>query len=291
MSKPTINIGSLSGYKIDSSEIGSPSIHFSGANGIPVGVYQSFLKQFADEYSIQAVDCRATLADQQPLSSFHFPDFADDLIEIIESKHSAPVIGMGHSFGAHITLIAAIKRPDLFSQLVLIEPASITSRWFDLIYRRLPKRLVFKLVPMIAKTAQRKPFWSDHQSFIDRYSNHPTYKRFTAEAMQAYAKHGLRPNLGEGFELVFAREWEAHIFRRVEYIWKYLAKCDLPCLFLKAEHSNLYSDKVFHSNNKGLGENFTGAVLPDTHHLLPLEKPERCHQAVSKWLNSDHREA
>ena len=289
MKEAHIDINALTGFKIDATNNRpTSSIHFSGANGIPVGVYKSYLRQFADTYSIEAVDCRATLADQIPLSNFGFSDFADDLIKTIESKHRSSVIGMGHSFGAHITLIAAFKRPDLFSKLVLIEPASLTSPWLDLVYRHLPEKLVFKLIPMIARTAQRQKYWSDHQSFLERYSQHPTYKRFTSEAMRDYAAYGLRARENGDYELVFAREWEAHIFRRVEFIWKYLAKCNLPCLFLKAEHSSLYSNKVFHSNNEGLEENFTGLVLPNTYHLLPLEKPEICHQAISTWLNSKH---
>ncbi len=32
------------------------------------------------------------------------------------------VIGLGHSFGSLLTLMAAYKRPDLFSQLVIMDP-------------------------------------------------------------------------------------------------------------------------------------------------------------------------
>jgi pimeloyl-ACP methyl ester carboxylesterase len=44
-----------------------------------------------------------------------------DLIELIESLDSAPVHLVGHSAGAHVALVTAIRRPDLVRSLVLEE--------------------------------------------------------------------------------------------------------------------------------------------------------------------------
>ncbi len=261
------------------------TIHFSGANGFPVEVYRSFLQQFCNQHRVTAADCRATSQQVQTIPKrFGFADFANDLIQIIEQQHQNPVIGMGHSFGAHVTLIAAIKRPDLFNKLVLIEPASLPSAALDLVYRRLPEPVLHKMLPMIKKTQQRQRVWPDRATFIEKYRHHRTFRQFTEQALNAYAQHGLRQRDDDQFELVFAPEWEAHIFRKVEFVWKNLKRCHVPCLFIRAQNSNLYSSALFNRENTKLGKHFTGLEIANTHHLMPLESPQLCHQSIENWL-------
>lgn len=50
-------------------------------------------------------------------------DYADDCLEVVEHSCSEPVIFVGHSVSAMIGILAAIKRPDLFRQLILIGPS------------------------------------------------------------------------------------------------------------------------------------------------------------------------
>lgn len=272
---------------IDDGETKNERIHFTGANGFPAAVYQHFLARWSGAFNITAADCRGALLQRnRPPKQFGFQGFADDLIQIIETLHDKPIIGMGHSFGAHVTLIAAIKRPDLFYRLVLIEPASLPNPFLDLFYRRLPKPILHKMLPMIKNTQERRRLWPSRQAFINKYRAHPTFKRFTSEALEAYAEHGLYQKNESAYELVFDPDWEAYIFSNVEFVWKNLKKSTVPCLFLRAEKSNLYSSKRFNKENHALGDHFTGLEVDGTHHLMPLEKPEVCYKAIDDWLSA-----
>jgi len=252
-------------------------IHFTGANGFPAATYESFLMQFTAQHSVTAADCRATFTPFDGLrrTNFGFSGFADDLIQLIEHQHSKPVIAMGHSFGAHVSLIAANKRPDLFEKLVLIEPASLPNAALDLVYRRLPKFILHKMLPMIKRTQERQRIWPS-----------PTFRRVTDPAMAAYAQYGLNERPDGKFELIFDPEWEAYIFSTVEFVWNNLKANQLPCLFLRAEHSNLYSSSLFKRENAQLGPHFSGIEVADTYHLMPLEAPEACYNIASQWLAS-----
>ena len=53
---------------------------------------------------------------------------ANDLIRFLDNNGFSNVIGVGHSFGSVITMIAATKDPDLFSKLVLIEPVILPKK-------------------------------------------------------------------------------------------------------------------------------------------------------------------
>ncbi len=286
----TVNGNSFPNFTLESNNNSNSPIHFTGANGFPAGVYTSFLNRFNQYYSISAADCRGALETRSsPPKHFGLSRFADDLIDIIEATHSEPVIAMGHSFGAHVSLIAAIKRPDLIKQLVLIEPASLPNPWVDLIYLKLPTSVVNRIMPLISRTQQRQRIWRDHDSFVSRYRSHPTFKHLTEQAMRAYAEHGLKERKDGQYELVFDPDWEAHIFRNICFVWKNLKKTKTPTLFIRAKHSNLYSSKMFHSQNAKLGEHFTGVEVANTYHLMPLESPEACAKTALEWL-SKHNE-
>ncbi len=49
--------------------------------------------------------------------------YADDVLDVIDAVDGAPVIFVGHSVSAMIGVLAAIKRPNAFEQLVLVGPS------------------------------------------------------------------------------------------------------------------------------------------------------------------------
>lgn len=105
--------------------------HFYAANGYPVQVYEPLLKLLSEKFQLEALHNHAQWPNiGQPKHTVRWQTYANDLIHFLdsrqESSHKAPIIGIGHSMGATSTIFAAAKRPDLFSQLILIEPAALT---------------------------------------------------------------------------------------------------------------------------------------------------------------------
>lgn len=263
------------------------AIHFSPANGFPSATYLEFLSILSKRYPITAMDCRGSWPDQEsPEKQFDMANFANDLINGIEAKHTRPVIGMGHSLGGHITAVAALKRPDLFSALVLIEPASIPFRALDFVYPHLPRMLIYRLLPFVKGSKRRQRIWASRDDFRDRYQTHPLFKRFSSESLENYVQYGLQTDGLGRYELAFSPTWEAHIFCKMEFLWKHLRKLSVPTLIISAEHSNLYSPTRFNALNEGLGSHIQAQTLPNTHHLLPLESPELLAATMSSWLDT-----
>lgn len=263
----------------------TPTIHFSAANGFPVASSREFLNCFSATHSITAMDCRGAWPDKpQPEQGFSIYDFADDLILGIASQHQSPVIGMGHSHGGLITLIAAAKRPDLFSKLVIIEPATYPLAWISYITRFVPQAVLFRFFPFIRGSHERQRYWPNREAFIERYRKHNTFKRFTDAAFADYATNGLRAHPEHSFELVFAPEWESHIFRNIDYVWKHLAETSHPTLLIRAEHSNICSRRQFITEVQSLKTNIHPIEIADTFHLLPYEAPKLVAQKALDWL-------
>jgi len=267
----------------NSSKALETNIHFSPANGFPAGSYLEFLNLLAGHHSVTSMDCRGSWHDQAaPGKNFGMADFANDLIAGIKAKHTQPVIGIGHSLGGHISAID--KHPELFSALVLIEPATLPSAILDYIYPLLPKSLIYQLFPFMKGSAQRQRIWTDREEFRQKYQSHPTFKRFSAESFENYISHGLRKNEAGELELSFHPAWEAHVFRKMEFLWKHIGQLSMPTLLINAEHSNLYTPQRFSKLSKNMGPHIQTQMAANSHHLLALEKPELTATIALEWL-------
>lgn len=82
---------------------------------------------FQDEYRVVLFDHVG--AGKSDLSQYSrekygvLDGYADDVLEIIEGVDGAPVVFVGHSVSSMIGILAANKKPEYFSRLILIGPS------------------------------------------------------------------------------------------------------------------------------------------------------------------------
>src|SRR5512134_569946 len=100
---------------------GTP-LHFLHANGYPPECYQPFLELLQTQYHVFGMLLRPLWENAKPEEINDWHVFSDDLLRFLEEKNSAPVIGVGHSIGAIVTLRAALRDPGKFRALILLDP-------------------------------------------------------------------------------------------------------------------------------------------------------------------------
>jgi pimeloyl-ACP methyl ester carboxylesterase len=76
----------------------------------------------AESFQVLAYDRRGHSASERPAGQGSVFEDADDLAALIDELGLAPAHVAGNSFGAAITLRAAIRRPEVFRSLVVHEP-------------------------------------------------------------------------------------------------------------------------------------------------------------------------
>ena len=92
-----------------------------------------------------------------PRRSYSISSHAQAVVELLESI-GAPVVLMGNSLGALVTIQIAASRPDLVDRLVLVAPAG-PPRWDDQrIDRAVAKRLLLQGIPAIGPAAVSR-YW------------------------------------------------------------------------------------------------------------------------------------
>ena len=101
-----------------------PVLLFSHGFGCDQGMWRSVADRFDGVARIVLFDhVGAGASDSACFDPERHADlggYADDLIEVIEAVGLGPVVFIGHSVGASIGVIAAVRRPDLFQSLALV---------------------------------------------------------------------------------------------------------------------------------------------------------------------------
>jgi len=253
----------------------SPGLHFLHANGFCSGVYEPLLKYMDDRFHIIASDARGH-GDSDPIgldkiSAWEI--FAHDLKEFLESKTELPVTGMGHSFGAVVTLIAAARFPHLFDRIVLIDPVILTPGLLKII-----KILRFsgqeERFPLAQGARRRKNQFSSREEAYNRFaSGRGLFKTWKEEFINAYLNCAIHEaDDGTAF-LKCNPETEAQIFQSVPaHIWSYAGKVDCPVLVIRGENSDTFVEKAAKKLNKSV-KNIRIVNVKNSGHFVPMEEP------------------
>ena len=87
----------------------------------------------------------------------NWPHLVEELADEIRSRHSEPVIGIGHSAGGLITYLVARKYPELFSQIVVLDAPTINGPqnipWWIL------KKIGLSDLVTPAKQSKHRKYW------------------------------------------------------------------------------------------------------------------------------------
>src|SRR5580692_2232256 len=106
---------------------GAVPIVFAHGYGCDQNMWRFVTPAFEDKYKIVLYDHvgfgKSDLTAFQPQKYSTLEGYAHDLIEICRELALPPIIFVGHSVGAMIGVLAAIKEPKLFRKLVLIGPS------------------------------------------------------------------------------------------------------------------------------------------------------------------------
>lgn len=106
---------------------GTTPIVFAHGYGCDQSMWRFVTPAFADKYKIVLYDHvgfgKSDLAAFQAQKYSSLDGYAQDLIEICDELGMRQIIFVGHSVGAMIGVLAAIREPDLFRKLVLIGPS------------------------------------------------------------------------------------------------------------------------------------------------------------------------
>lgn len=264
-----------------------PPAHFYGGNGFTAGVYVPLLTKLSERFDLSSLAMRGYWQDLPSIKKLTREQDAEALIAFLEKTQDKPVVGIGHSQGATATAIAAAKRPDLFSQLYLIEPVTFTKSQ-KLMMDLMPDRLKIGQEPF-KSTLTKQVKWDSVDAYYEYLRAHRAFKRINDDHLYVFAKNSLTQNEGEAYRLLFTPEQELASYFDTPFVngaLKKLNKIEFPYTIIIGKPSIFISHKV-RKVWKNMVPTNRIIELSDNGHLLPMEAPEQCASIIiEKFDNS-----
>lgn len=271
-----------------------PPLHFAHANGYPPKAYTPFIETLTPRYRVSAMLSRPLWPDCPPNGLRDWSPLADDLLKFLDERGERDVIGVGHSLGAVTTLIAALRRPELFRALVLIDPVLLPYPILFLWTLAYHLGLAHRVHPSIPGTLRRRRVFESVETMFDNYRRKPVFNRIDDRGLRAYVEALARPRPDGQVALAYSPEWEATIYMTgplYEWkLWPQLKELRPPLLIVRGEKT----DTFFPSAARMVKQRLPQAVIhtvAGTGHLLPMEKPEEVGAVIHEFLEKTERVA
>lgn len=259
-------------------------VFFAHANGFPSATYGALFSALGAEYPVQCLpqhghDPRFPVAD-------NWERLVDELIHHLQQQEQ-PVLGVGHSLGGVLHYHAALRHPELYRGLVMLDSPVLTllDKWVI----RAAKRFGFidKITPA-GRTLGRREEFADLNSARQYFSAKSLFRRFDPVCLEAYLHHGLTP-LGARLRLSFAAQTEINIYRSIPHTSPGRPEqLRVPLAMIRGRHSRVVlPHHTWSLRRVARGESLT---LPGGH-MFPLERPhataELLKQIFSRWAQQE----
>ena len=267
-----------------------PVIHLAHANGFPPGTYEPLAAALRTDYHLLGLPARPLWPGSRPESAPTWQPMAGDLIEALDGLArdgaiSPPIIGVGHSLGGVLTLWAAIRRPDLFRAVVLIDPVILPPRQLRVL--RLMRLVgLHRRLPLVQAALRRRRIWPSRQACTDHLAGKPFFAGWPAASLDAYVNAGTRDRPDGQVELIYPPEWEAHIFATTPTdIWRCVPQLSTPVMAIRGERSPTFPAGSLARLARLLSQAHT-LTIPDSDHMVPLERPAETAEAICSFARA-----
>ncbi|WP_201538627.1 alpha/beta fold hydrolase [Psychrobacter immobilis] len=254
--------------------------HFYGGNGFTTGVYLPLLTELSTQFATTSLAMRGYWHDLPSVKKLTREQDADILIDFLQKTQDSPIVGIGHSQGATATAIAAAKRPELFSELYLIEPVTFTKSQ-TLMMNAAPDDLKIGQEPF-KSTLAKQADWDSIESYYDYLRAHRAFKRINDDHLYTFAKNSLIENEQGKYSLLFAPEQELASYFDTPFVndsLKELNDLDVPYTIIVGKPSMFISNDV-----RKVWERLVPSEriieLLENGHLLPMEAPQLCADTI-----------
>jgi len=261
------------------------------ANGFPPQVYAPLARALAPDLAVWGWVPLPMRAQGPPPADLRWEDLAREYAAHLDDLTERPVIGLGHSLGGVMTLMAAVLRPEKFRAVVLLDPVIFEPRVLRAIRRwqrqGAPVDSAFPLARLKRGALRRRREFPSREAALRHFRSRPLFQKWQDAALEGYVRYGLRPaeDPSSGWHLAYDPRWEAAIFAAVPTdVWRWVRRVRVPGLVLFGEHSEMGTPATRCLLQRRWSQ-VEVQVLSGEGHLFPMEAPEKAAEAIQTWLS------
>jgi pimeloyl-ACP methyl ester carboxylesterase len=260
-----------------------PPLHFLHANGYPPACYKQLFELSKNEYHLFGMLLRPLWDETKPEEIDDWQTFSEDLRVFLSNYSTEPVIGVGHSIGAIVTLRAALKYPRKFRALVLLDPVLYVPH--RLVEWRVQRAKDPDAHPLIQITQNRRRTFVSLEEAFTGFRGKSIFRYLSDEQLWIYTE-GITRKTENGYELIYSPEWESRIyFTSLQDfdIWNSLQNLRVPALFLRGSETDTFlADAAALVKEKQ--PNARVEVVEKSTHIFPLERPQETFELMQTFF-------
>lgn len=256
----------------------SQQVFFAHANGFPSATYGKLFAALAPEYGVIHLEQHAH--DPRFPVNDNWLGLVDELLHHLRDQ-SAPVWGVGHSLGGLLHYHAALRCPELYRGVVMLDSPvlGLADQWMI----RAAKRFGFidRITPA-GRTLGRREAFDSLEAARSYFAGKSLFRRFDPECFDAYLQHGLRADGGQ-LRLRFDPATEISIYRSIPHLSPRPAQpLDVPLAMIRGQQSRVVMPRHgLQAQRLRRGEYLS---LPGGH-MFPLEHPDETAHMLKKLFS------
>jgi len=272
-------------YRLGSAK--SPRVHFLHGNGFSALTFATLASHLPKDWSLWLTDVPGHGQSQQP--NHRMPDWremaamvATALYRQVDIRQSGPVVGVGHSMGGVLTLLAAARYPDLFSRIVLLDPVLFKPE--ILVAQHLMRVSgAWKHSSLVRSVSKRRSVWPNKKAMFSYLSAKPFYQPWHPQVLSDFIDSATIVNEKGEIQLACDPRWEGSIFGSYpKGLWRSVRKVSVPVDILVATKSYGFIPGAVKKASK-INPLIKWQAFGDTH-CFPMEQPQETAQILTKLL-------
>jgi pimeloyl-ACP methyl ester carboxylesterase len=267
----------------------APRIVFAHGNGFASDAYYPFWRHLLSDFELVVYDQRSHgWNPRHALDSHTQTRMADDMDAILNGVSSAfgkrRTAGIFHSLSSIVSLLHVGRFGMVWDALVLFDPPIAPPPGHRL--RKQAQAFEFALHDW---ALQRQRHFRDPSELASHFKKARRLRRWVPGAAELMASAITRPSPGGGYELICPPEYEAGIYKQNAEAggWAALPNCRSALLIVASDPDAIDADPPA-LVNRAIAEELGIRVvsMPDTGHLLPIERPQEVAGIVRDFLES-----
>lgn len=274
-------------YAFPASNLAGLPVVLSYANGFLPQTYARALQPLFVRYHVMAAHLRPMWQPAPAVGTLRdWHTFGDDLLRQLDALKQDRVIAIGHSVGAIATAYAAIKEPERFLGVALIDPTMLPVAALNGI--RLIRLLGREArIPLVQQALRRGHHWPDVESAYHYFRGKRLFTRWSDDQVRAYSESMTAPDSDgtAAVHLIYPPEWEAHIYKTLPTdVWTIPARLQVPTLVLRGELTDIFTERNARRFAR-LQPRAQITLIPAAGHLIPQEQPEAVGRALLTFVD------
>lgn len=211
---------------------GKPLLHFMHGVAFCGKLYWPLLKQLSERYGLFMQDMQGHGESDAGEAFLGWESAIQQAFSVMDNfdlkNQGSGLIGTGHSYGASLSVIMAVQRPELFDGLILLDPMIMN-----------PEMLVqvpMDQNPMAQRTLKRKTRWESLEQVHRFFRSKPAFERWTDDAFTSFIDHTLVEHADGSYHLKCTAQTEAEVLAGpLVTIWENLEKLTVPTVIIHGD--------------------------------------------------------